>query len=191
MSSRVDYTPWNDIFLTLHRRNELFHSPNYEMEDSKLDECIDEIVAILENEKELKARHDAQDAVLKLKQLKQENFIITTHNETEVCRDALASITYKSDELEQKIQNAKVDIDKKQAEATEAVGDEAKKVLRDALGESDNQNETLYERVRQLESERSNTRQRITFLESKIDTLDTINQSHKANSDYIEEKQEL
>ncbi|XP_053401745.1 uncharacterized protein LOC123548988 [Mercenaria mercenaria] len=174
-----------DIFQKiLQRRNELFHSPTMEMEDTKLNACIDEIIAILEDEKELKARHDAQSTVVKLKQLKQENFIITTHNEVDVCREALTSITNEAEELKQTIQDAKDDIAKKQAEATEVVGDEAKKVLRDVLGESDNQNETLYERVGRLE-------QRVTILEVKVDKLETIRQNHQKQLHYVEGKRAL
>ncbi|XP_053401747.1 uncharacterized protein LOC123549072 [Mercenaria mercenaria] len=174
-----------DIFQKiLQRRNELFHSPTMEMENTKLNACIDEIIAILEDEKELKARHDAQSAVVKLKQLKQENFIITTHNEVDVCREALTSITNDAEELKQTIQDAKDDIAKKQAEATEAVGEEAKKVLRDNLGESDNQNETLYERVGRLE-------QRLTTLECRVDNLETIRQNQQKKLDYVEGKQAL
>ncbi|XP_045191840.2 uncharacterized protein LOC123548556 [Mercenaria mercenaria] len=176
---------------TLKKRNELFHSPTMEMEGTKLNECIDDIIEILEDEKELKARHDAQEAVLKLKQLKQENFIITTHNEVEVCRDALTYITNKAEELKQTIQGAKDEIAKKQAEATEAVGDETKKVLRDALGESDNQNETLYERVGRLESDHLVTKQRLTILESKVDKLETIRQNQQKQLHYVEGKQAL
>ncbi|XP_053402833.1 uncharacterized protein LOC123550398 [Mercenaria mercenaria] len=180
----------DDIFLKLLQgRNELFHSPTMEMEDSKLGECIDDIIAILEDEKELKARHDAQEAVLKLKQLKLENFIITTHNEVDVCRDALTSITNKTEELKQTIQEAKDDIAKKQAEATEAVGEETKKVLRDALGESDNRYETLYERVERLELDHSDTKRRLTILEGKVDKLDIIRQNHQKQLDYVEGKQ--
>ncbi|XP_045191896.2 uncharacterized protein LOC123548583 [Mercenaria mercenaria] len=174
-----------DIFQKiLKRRNELFHSPTMEMEDTKLDECIDEIIATLEDEKELKARQDAQAAVLKLKQLKQENFIITTHNEVDVCRDALTSITNKTEELKQTIQEAKDDIAKKQAEATEAAGDETRK-------ESDSQNETLYERVGRLESDLLVTKQRLTTLEGKVDKLDTIRQNHQKQLDYVEGKRAL
>ncbi|XP_053402116.1 uncharacterized protein LOC128546095 [Mercenaria mercenaria] len=181
-----------NIFLkTLQRRNELFHSPTMELEDLMLDKCIDDILAILEDEKELKARHDSQEAVLKLKQLKQENFIITTYNEVDVCRDALTSITNEKEELKQTIQDAKDDIAMKQSEATEAIGEETKKVLRAALGESDNQNETLYERVGRLESDHLVTKQRLTTLEGRADKLETIRQNHQKQLDYVEGKQAL
>ncbi|XP_053402213.1 uncharacterized protein LOC123548696 [Mercenaria mercenaria] len=107
----------------LQRRNELFHSATMELEGTKLDEYIDDIIAILEDEKELKSRNDAQQAVFKLKQLKQKCFIITTHDEVEVCRDALVSVTKKSEELKQTIRDGKDDIVRKQKEATGAIDD--------------------------------------------------------------------
>ncbi|XP_045194456.2 uncharacterized protein LOC123550081 [Mercenaria mercenaria] len=116
----------NTFRKVLQGRNELVHSSTMELEDRKLDECIDNIIAILEDEKELKARSDAQQAVFKLRQLKQESFIITTHNEIEVCRDALASVINKTGELNQTIRDAKDDIDKKQKEATDALEDATK-----------------------------------------------------------------
>jgi hypothetical protein len=44
-----------------------------EMEDGEVVECIDDIVEILENPKQLKGRHDAQQAVNRLKQVKNIN----------------------------------------------------------------------------------------------------------------------
>ncbi|XP_053391506.1 uncharacterized protein LOC128554274 [Mercenaria mercenaria] len=174
-----------DIFQKiLQRRNELFHSPTTEMEDTELKACIGDIIKILKNEKELKARQDAKSAVVKLKQLKQENFIITTHHEVDVCREALTSITNEAEELKQTIQNTKEKIAKKQAEAIEAVGDETKKILRDNLGESDNQNEKLYERVGRLE-------RRLTKLEGRVDNLETIRQNRKKQLDCVKRKQAL
>ncbi|XP_053383644.1 uncharacterized protein LOC123537265 isoform X2 [Mercenaria mercenaria] len=89
---------------TLQRRNELFHSSAMEMEDSQLAECIDEIIAILEDEKELKARHDTQEAVRSLKQLKQESFIITTPQESDVLISAVTHVTNRFKELTQPLE---------------------------------------------------------------------------------------
>ncbi|XP_045192113.2 uncharacterized protein LOC123548695 [Mercenaria mercenaria] len=198
----------SDIFKqTIQRRNELFHSPTMEMEDTVLDKCIDEIIAILEDEKELKVRHDAKKAVFKLKQLKQESFIITTHDETEVCRDALASITNKSEELKRTIQDAKDDIVKKQKEVTDAIeevkDDIGKKqieavddiknktqlALQDTLQEFDKH--SVYERLDRLELESSVSKQRLSLLESKVDKLESILQNRQKQLDYVKGKQVL
>ncbi|XP_045192007.2 uncharacterized protein LOC123548631 [Mercenaria mercenaria] len=180
---------WSDIFKqVLKRRNELFHSPATTMEDAKLDECIDEIIAILDDEKELKERHDAQQAVSKLKQLKQKSFIITTHNEAEVCREALSSITKKSEELNQTIQDAKYDIGTKEKEVIETIESKKKQTLQELRSHSLHD---LQERVRQLELDSSNSKQRLTQLESTVDNLDTIRQNHQKQLDYVEGKQDL
>jgi hypothetical protein len=45
-----------------------------EMEDKELNECVDDIIAILEDAKEIKTRDDAQKAVTKLKKVVLLNF---------------------------------------------------------------------------------------------------------------------
>ncbi|XP_060592398.1 uncharacterized protein CXorf38 homolog [Ruditapes philippinarum] len=51
------------------RRNSIFHSPTMEMEDTELTECVDDIIAILEDTTELKMRKDAQQAVTNLNKI--------------------------------------------------------------------------------------------------------------------------
>ncbi|XP_053402872.1 uncharacterized protein LOC123548605 [Mercenaria mercenaria] len=188
----------------LQRRNDIFHSPTMEMEDSKLNECIDDIITILEDEKELKARQDAQKAVCKLKELKQESFIITTHNEAEVCRDALASITKKSEELKQTIQDAKDDIDKKQTGATTAIDDKMQTALQSALEALANHTDiqtlkqaidVLNKRVNDLELDnsafRQEIKQRLVEIQNNIDKLEAARDQSRKMLKYVEEKQGL
>ena len=54
------------LFQTLQRRNLIFHSPSMELEDNYLKECIDDIIAILEDEKELRETQNSKQAVEKL-----------------------------------------------------------------------------------------------------------------------------
>jgi F0F1-type ATP synthase delta subunit len=65
--------------------------------------------------------------------LKHDDFIITTYNEIEVCREALTTVTHKTAELKQLIQNTKDDIDKKQADASTALRDQIQKSLQNAI----------------------------------------------------------
>ncbi|XP_053400931.1 uncharacterized protein LOC123549746 [Mercenaria mercenaria] len=91
-----------DVFTkTRDRRNLLFHSPSMELEENKLHELIDDIIEILEDDRELKARDDAQQAVTNLKDLKNEDVHITTRTEAEVCREAMEAIVSKTKELEE------------------------------------------------------------------------------------------
>ncbi|XP_060574832.1 uncharacterized protein LOC132732433 [Ruditapes philippinarum] len=152
------------------RRNKLFHSPTMEIEDTELAECIDDVIEILEDPKELKGIPEARQAVNKLKQLKQSDFVITTHNEVEVCREALASVNLKSEEIEQAIQDAKNFISDEQKEMVKClqhatskqkqefqdVSDQAKETIQKGLLEAikvfDRHSEILYERVKKLET---------------------------------------
>ncbi|XP_045194420.2 uncharacterized protein LOC123550048 [Mercenaria mercenaria] len=182
----------------------MFHSPTMQMEDQELHGCIDDIIAILKDPKELKARQDAKRAVSKLKELKQQNFIITTHNEAEVCRDALAAITNKSEELKQMIQEAKQDIDNKQADASKSIDDKAHTAALKALtNHNDIQSlkqtvEWLNGRIRNLELDNSMFRQEISVIKERlneidnnIDTLQTAREQQIKRLKYVEEKQAL
>ncbi|XP_053391667.1 uncharacterized protein LOC128554410 [Mercenaria mercenaria] len=176
---------------TLQRRNKLVHSASMEMEDEDLNGCIDDIIAILEDEKELKARHEAQQAVCKLMQLKKENFIITTHNEVEVCRAALQSITKKSKELTQTIQDAKDDISQKTAEATRNIDEKTRKAVQGALEDLTNHTGTLYERVGHVESEIATIKKQLAEKVGTKDELDDIRDHHQKQLKYVQAKHAL
>ncbi|XP_053405051.1 uncharacterized protein LOC123522859 [Mercenaria mercenaria] len=61
-------------------RNEIFHSSSMELEEADANTYIDDMIAVLQDGKELIHRKDAQDAVKKLEELKNEGFIVTTEN---------------------------------------------------------------------------------------------------------------
>ncbi|XP_060574833.1 uncharacterized protein LOC132732434, partial [Ruditapes philippinarum] len=195
------------------RRNKLFHSATMEVEEWEMFECIDDIVEILEDPKQLKGRPEAQQAVNKLKQLKNSDFLITTHNEVGVCREALASVNLKSKEIEQAIQDAKnfmSDEKKDIVEGLQQVADKHKEYVKDvsdqvtdtakktiqnslhaAVKEFDKHSEMLHERVKKLEIDVSSVEKRVTSLEGTVGELDCIRQMFKKRLDYVEEKKEL
>ncbi|XP_060578263.1 uncharacterized protein LOC132735339 [Ruditapes philippinarum] len=69
----------NNLFSKVRQyRNEIFHSSNMELEESKANCYIDDMIAVLQDGKDLLHRQDAQQAVRKLQDLKKKDFIITT-----------------------------------------------------------------------------------------------------------------
>ncbi|XP_060580016.1 uncharacterized protein LOC132736818 [Ruditapes philippinarum] len=71
----------NNLFSKVRQyRNEIFHSSSMELEESKANCYIDDMIAVLQDGKELLHRQDAQQAVVKLQDLKKKKFIITTEN---------------------------------------------------------------------------------------------------------------
>ncbi|XP_053405522.1 uncharacterized protein LOC123566657 [Mercenaria mercenaria] len=68
-------------------RNEIFHSSTMELEEADANTYIDDMIAVLQDGKELINRKDAQDAVKKLEALKNEDFIVTTENMKKVLGD--------------------------------------------------------------------------------------------------------
>ncbi|XP_053405589.1 uncharacterized protein LOC123544632 isoform X2 [Mercenaria mercenaria] len=85
-------------------RNEIFHSSTMELEEAKANTYIDDMIAVLQDGKALINRKDAQDAVLKLDELKKANFIITTRSEAGVVHDAVQSISDTIKEFGNKVQ---------------------------------------------------------------------------------------
>ncbi|XP_053405052.1 uncharacterized protein LOC123522820 [Mercenaria mercenaria] len=77
-----------NVFLKVRQyRNEIFHSSTMELEEADANRYIDDMIAVLEDGKELISRKDAQDAVKKLEELKNDDFIITTENMEKVLGD--------------------------------------------------------------------------------------------------------
>ncbi|XP_053405586.1 uncharacterized protein LOC123566720 isoform X2 [Mercenaria mercenaria] len=68
-------------------RNEIFHSSTMELEKADANTYIDDMIAVLQDGKELINRNDAQDAVKRLEELRNEKFIITTENMEKVLGD--------------------------------------------------------------------------------------------------------
>ncbi|XP_053390028.1 uncharacterized protein CXorf38 homolog [Mercenaria mercenaria] len=75
----------NDAFSrVLRHRNSIFHSDNMELEDTDITSYINDMIELLQDEKVIREREASKQAVKKLIELKQEQFIITTTDETEI-----------------------------------------------------------------------------------------------------------
>ncbi|XP_060580856.1 uncharacterized protein CXorf38 homolog [Ruditapes philippinarum] len=205
----------NNIFIQVReRRNKLFHSNTMEMEDLEVAKCIDDIVRILEDPKELSGRPEAQEAVRKLKQLKESKFIITTNNEVDVCKEALLFVSQKSDELKQVIEDGKIEVRYVVDTYTTKAKESIEKCQNAAVKEFNEHSTSLYERVKkletnipermeklktdiserfgQIESDVSSVKERVTALESKVREvreLDAIRDIYRRHFDYVEGKQ--
>ncbi|XP_060590218.1 uncharacterized protein CXorf38-like, partial [Ruditapes philippinarum] len=140
----------------LQIRNDIFHSPNMEIDDTEFNTCIDNILDILGDDKELKSLDDVKQAVSNLKELKNKGFIITTHSESEVCRASIASIIQHTDELTDNIEKI-----------TESV-------RANVLEYSRNDCEVLKQRVERLETNVASMQQRLSNLERKKEEMDAI-----------------
>ncbi|XP_053391745.1 uncharacterized protein LOC128554496 [Mercenaria mercenaria] len=93
-----------DVFSKVRQcRNAILHSSTLELEEAKANSYIDDMIAVLQDGKELINRKDAQDAVKKLEELKKDDFIITTNNEADVVRAAVQSISGMIKEYENKV----------------------------------------------------------------------------------------
>ncbi|XP_060588918.1 uncharacterized protein CXorf38 homolog [Ruditapes philippinarum] len=69
----------NNLFSKVRQyRNMIFHSSSMELEESEANTYLDDMIAVLQDSKELVHQPAAQQAVLKLQDLKKKDFIITT-----------------------------------------------------------------------------------------------------------------
>ncbi|XP_060560952.1 ATP-dependent RNA helicase DHX15 homolog [Ruditapes philippinarum] len=85
----------NDIFSkTRAARDNIFHSSRLELEDAELGAILDNMVAILEDEKQLKNTQSAIDARENIRQLRKQNFVITASDEESIksAMDALKEL---------------------------------------------------------------------------------------------------
>ncbi|XP_060574244.1 uncharacterized protein LOC132731959 [Ruditapes philippinarum] len=84
----------NNLFSKVRQyRNEIFHSSNMELEESKANCYIDDMIAVLQDGKELLHQQDAQQAVRKLQDLKQKDFVITTECSEEILKQIKDEMT--------------------------------------------------------------------------------------------------
>ncbi|XP_053388830.1 uncharacterized protein LOC128551903, partial [Mercenaria mercenaria] len=94
-----------DVFSkVLQYSNEIFHSSSMELEENTANTYIDAMIAILQDDKELKTREYAQNAVQKLLELKKDDFIIPTKDELHMANASMASISGTTEEFESKLQ---------------------------------------------------------------------------------------
>ncbi|XP_060587863.1 uncharacterized protein LOC132743363 [Ruditapes philippinarum] len=89
-----DVTVTNNLFTKVrHYRNAIFHSSSMELEESEANTYLDDMIAVLQDGKELLHRSDAQIAVKKLQDLKKKDFIITTEGFEEMLRQIKEEMT--------------------------------------------------------------------------------------------------
>ncbi|XP_060569438.1 uncharacterized protein LOC132727867 [Ruditapes philippinarum] len=185
---------------TRQRRNGIFHSPEMELEENEMIECIDDIISILEDDQELKARPEAKQAVVNLLELKQRHFVISTHEEAEACRSALDSITKEAAKIKSTVDEARNDIKKGVEEALQNIDEKSKKATENALDRLEKKNdsqietmkqtiEVLVETVKHLKSENAVIIQRLTDIDTTLDTLKATRDKCVSNLKYVEQKQ--
>ncbi|XP_060574209.1 uncharacterized protein CXorf38-like [Ruditapes philippinarum] len=81
-------TGTNNLFSKVRQyRNNIFHSSSMELEESEANSYIDDMIAVLQDGKELLQQPDAQIAVKKLQDLKKKDFIISTESFEEILRE--------------------------------------------------------------------------------------------------------
>ncbi|XP_060554077.1 uncharacterized protein LOC132715108 [Ruditapes philippinarum] len=84
----------NNLFSKVRQyRNEIFHSSNMELEESKANCYINDMIAVLQDGKELLYRQCAQQAVGKLQDLKQKDFYVTTECSEEILKQIKDEMT--------------------------------------------------------------------------------------------------
>ncbi|XP_053372845.1 uncharacterized protein LOC128546391 [Mercenaria mercenaria] len=111
-----------DVFTkTRSARNTIYHSNSMEMEDIEVDEHIDNMIAVLEDGKELLHRQESQDAVIKLKELKNSSIVISAQDEALVIKEAYIELDQRINDLNETIQKGKEAITQKEKEALQAV----------------------------------------------------------------------
>ncbi|XP_053373330.1 uncharacterized protein LOC128546563 [Mercenaria mercenaria] len=96
-----------DVFSkTRSARNSIYHSSSLEMEETEVNDIINNMIAVLEDGKEFLNRPESKAAVKKLKELKNSDFVISTLSEAETIKDAIAEIDLKESELKEIIHDA-------------------------------------------------------------------------------------
>ncbi|XP_053381340.1 uncharacterized protein LOC123561547 [Mercenaria mercenaria] len=96
-----------DVFSRVRKsRNNIFHSHTMELADSEVNSYICDMIELLEDEREIKHRQETKDAVKRLQELKQNEFVISTKDEAEIHRVVMAAIDEKEKELKQTIADA-------------------------------------------------------------------------------------
>ncbi|XP_060560071.1 uncharacterized protein LOC132720100 [Ruditapes philippinarum] len=112
----------NNLFSKVRQyRNEIFHSSSMELEESKANCYIDDMIAVLQDGKELVHRQDAQQAVGKLQDLKKKEFIITTEDFKEILTQIKENAATKEEyeELKHKFTELKAQVLEAEKERTE------------------------------------------------------------------------
>ncbi|XP_053375614.1 uncharacterized protein LOC123534312 [Mercenaria mercenaria] len=150
-------------------RNEIFHSSTMQLEETDADSYIDDMIAVLQDGKELKTRQDAQGAVQNLLKLKKEDFIISTKTEADVVHAAVQSISFTMEEFENKLREKLENVP-----TTESVTDLETRVTMLELDMA-----TVKEEIKELKMARSFQRDQYDFIKSKLEFQEQLMKLYK------------
>ncbi|XP_053386843.1 uncharacterized protein LOC123563372 isoform X4 [Mercenaria mercenaria] len=90
---------------TRQYRNEILHSASMELENETAGNYIDDMIAVLQDAKELCSRAESVEAVKKLTELKTKDFIVSTENEMEIFQEMRKALAKETDESLEKIES--------------------------------------------------------------------------------------
>ncbi|XP_045216955.2 uncharacterized protein LOC123566703 [Mercenaria mercenaria] len=149
-----------DVFSKVRQyRNKIFHSSSMELEKKDASSYIDDMIAILEDGRELSSRQDSKDAVKKLKELKKDNFIITTKSEYDVVHAAEQSISDTIEEFENKLQEKLENV---------PTTEDVKGLLR-RVTSLEQDVDTIKQEMKELKTARSAQKDQYDFIKSKLE----------------------
>ncbi|XP_045216963.2 uncharacterized protein LOC123566709 [Mercenaria mercenaria] len=140
-------------------RNKIFHSSTMELEEEDANTYINDMIAVLQDGKELINLKDAQEAVKKLDKLKKDDLIITTKSEADVIHTAVQSISDTIDEVENKLRNKTENIP-----TTEVVEGLETRVTLLELDMA-----AVKEEMKELKTTRSTQRNQYSYIKSKLE----------------------
>ncbi|XP_053375631.1 uncharacterized protein LOC128547317 [Mercenaria mercenaria] len=140
-----------------------------QLEEAVANSYIEDMIAVLQDGKELKNRQDSQCAVQNLLKLKNEDFIISTKSEVEVVHAAVQSVSSTMEEFEKKLREKLENVP-----TTENVTDLETRVT---LLELDM--DTVKEEIKELKIARSIQRDRHDYIKSKLEFQEQLMNLYK------------
>ncbi|XP_060582300.1 uncharacterized protein LOC132738723 [Ruditapes philippinarum] len=176
-------TGTNNLFSKVRQyRNSIFHSSSMELEESEANTYLDDMIAVLQDGKELLQRSDAQIAVKKLQDLKKKDFIMTTEGFEEILRqirDEMAKVLKSTenaatkeeyDDLKKKL----IDLEAKMSDKEEGRLENEKELAELKKTITDLESQMCKEKKEKLEMEIEQVK-----LKNKLTVLDTLVKEQK------------
>ncbi|XP_060598746.1 uncharacterized protein LOC132752440 [Ruditapes philippinarum] len=163
-----DVTVTNNLFTKVrHYRNAIFHSSSMELEESEANTYLDDMIAVLQDGKELLHRSDAQIAVKKLQDLKKKDFIITTEGFEEMLRQIKEEMTKirKSSEEHEGLKNELTELKEQMTKEKE----EAEKIHTELERKFTALETELKEEIKRLKVEDSPEQKQLQYEKAKSD----------------------
>ncbi|XP_060581803.1 uncharacterized protein LOC132738336 [Ruditapes philippinarum] len=173
-----DVTKANNLFLKVRQyRNNIFHSSSMVLEESEANSYIDDMIAVLQDGKELLQQPDAQIAVKKLQDLKKKDFIITT----EGFEDILGQIKDEMSKVLKSTENAATKEEYEDLKNKLSEGKVETEKLENKLANLEKQ--ISEEQKGQLEAEKEHA-----YLKKKFTILETIMEEQKEEIKRLKEE---